>query len=96
MPYVKAVQRDLVDDEVNQMIRDIADRPGLLAYAVTRLSLGFVAETSALDVDGPRGPNFEDYAKAIGVLEAVKLELYRQRVAPYEDIKKDENGAVVA
>ncbi len=37
------------------------------------------------------------YAKineVIGVLECAKLELYRQIAAPYEDIKKAQNGPV--
>lgn len=34
------------------------------------------------------------YNSAIGVLECMKLELYRQVAAPYEDRKKKENGPV--
>jgi hypothetical protein len=30
----------------------------------------------------------------IGVLEAIKLEIYRRQIAPYEDLKLAENGDV--
>jgi hypothetical protein len=37
---------------------------------------------------------FEELSDGIKVLEAAKLEFYRRRVAPYEDIKIKENGDV--
>lgn len=40
------------------------------------------------------GLRFQDFAEVLGALEAAKLELYRRRVAPYEDIKLQENGDV--
>jgi hypothetical protein len=38
--------------------------------------------------------SYQDINELIGVLECAKLELYRQIAAPYEDIKKKENGPV--
>jgi len=38
--------------------------------------------------------NYEQYRNFLGELEAAKLEIYRRQVAPYEDIKIEENGDV--
>lgn len=94
MPYIKQAQREPLDPVIDELTAIVADVPGKLAYTITRLTLEFVQLTAALDVDGHRSVNFEDYAKAIGVLEAVKLELYRQQVATYEDAKRLERGGV--
>jgi hypothetical protein len=37
---------------------------------------------------------YDDYNEQIGILECAKLELYRKRAAPYEDLKEQENGPV--
>jgi len=37
---------------------------------------------------------YDDYNTLIGVLENIKLELYRRKIIPYEDIKIKENGDV--
>lgn len=39
-------------------------------------------------------PKFSDFAEVLGALEATKLELYRRRIAPYEDDKLIENGDI--
>lgn len=57
---------------------------GELNYAVTQLILAFLGGN----------PHYEDYNTVLGVLEAVKLELYRRAIAPYEDWKMAENGDV--
>lgn len=40
------------------------------------------------------GKNYQAFNDIIGALEGCKLELYRRKVAPYEDIKIEENGDV--
>lgn len=37
---------------------------------------------------------YKDFRDFIGELEAVKLEIYRRQIAPYEDKKIKENGDV--
>jgi hypothetical protein len=39
-------------------------------------------------------PKYFNYNRAIGVLECIKQEFYRKQVAPYEDEKERENGAI--
>lgn len=58
---------------------------GELAYAISQLIRSFLAMN---------GFRFKSAAAVIGVLEAVKLEFYRDKVAPYETQKKKENGDV--
>lgn len=38
--------------------------------------------------------SYRQFNEQLGILEAVKLELYRRRIAPYEDKKIEENGDV--
>lgn len=40
------------------------------------------------------GESYQTYNDIIGALEAAKLELYRRKIAPYEDKKIQENGDV--
>ena len=39
-------------------------------------------------------PSYTDYNEVVGVLECMKLELYRRLIAPYENKKKEQNGDV--
>jgi len=38
--------------------------------------------------------SYQTYNDIIGVLECVKQEVYRRRIAPYEEIKLTQNGEV--
>jgi hypothetical protein len=40
------------------------------------------------------GENYQHFNDVLGALEGAKLELYRRRIAPYEDTKIVENGDV--
>ena len=61
------------------------DHPGELTYELYLLCLTAI----------PYEPSYADYATVLGCLEATKLELYRQHIAPYEDAKREENGDVL-
>lgn len=86
MPYIK--HRDWIDTKLEPMIAALVSDPNISAgeinYTITQVLLAWL----------PTSPRYEDYNKALGVLEAVKLELYRRMVAPYEDAKCAENGDV--
>lgn len=58
---------------------------GELNYAITTLCKEYIARA---------GERYENYDAVIGTLECVKLELYRRRIAAYEDKKIKENGDV--
>lgn len=58
---------------------------GELNYFVTVLLLDYLWR---------KGWSYTTYNEVVGVLECAKLEMYRRRVAPYEDTKCTINGDV--
>lgn len=92
MPYIKQNFRDeLIPliDALSQKITEInkanpaQTRDGLLNFAVT-------------EVMNQTFPNarYTDFNEIIGFLECCKLEYYRKKIGPYEDLKETENGPV--
>lgn len=105
MPYIKQDQREKIDDTIDELIQEIShlevdfkkgpdaedyvdlrNLDGVLNYTITRLLNG----TLRL-VDEPKYTKFNT---GLGILEGVKLELYRRRIGPYENEKIEENGDV--
>ncbi|MCL5008092.1 MAG: hypothetical protein M1562_02490 [Candidatus Marsarchaeota archaeon] len=87
MPYIKAKDRPEIDRLVEPLIdmlreQSVDEVDGKVNYALTRV------------INGVYKPKYFNYNRAVGVLECVKLELYRRRVGPYEDEKIGENGDV--
>lgn len=60
---------------------------GELNYVITQAVLNYLDQYDD-------GKSYARYNEVIGVLECAKQELYRRRIAPYEDYKKDLNGDV--
>jgi hypothetical protein len=92
MPYINSADRatltkPLVElvDEINFTVASGSNIHGTLNYAITEL-INLAA----------RPVTYGDYNNLIGVLECVKLELYRRAVAPYEDLKMFQNGDIPA
>lgn len=81
MPYIDDESRRLVDERGPATV-------GELTYRLTTECLAW------LDVFGTQTTDFRRIASVLGALEATKLELYRRRIAPYEDRKAEENGDV--
>lgn len=74
---------------------------GLLGIFTHRIDLNNLSAgelnyliTKIVDRQLGLNPNYARYNEIIGVLECVKLELYRRQVAKYEDKKWTENGDV--
>lgn len=61
------------------------ETPGELNYAFTQLFHAYLGFT---------GESYQAYNDILGALEGAKLELYRRRIAHYEDKKIQENGDV--
>lgn len=59
---------------------------GELNYNITEACIDFIEESGGL--------SYTNVQNVIGVLECVKLELYRRVLAPHEDLKIVENGDV--
>ncbi|NCQ51660.1 hypothetical protein GW796_07155 [archaeon] len=92
MPYVTKNFRQELEpliDALSQKVLEINSnnpkqtRDGLLNFAVTEI----------LNQTFPNA-KYTDFNELIGFLECCKLEYYRKKIAPYEDLKESENGAV--
>jgi hypothetical protein len=79
MPYITREQRERLDI----LARQIKDA-GELNYCLTRTILEYLGEN----------PRYQNYNDVIGVLECMKQEIYRRKIASYEDKKIIENGDV--
>lgn len=88
MPYIKIEDRlkyNQVLTEIKQIIHNISEDKlaGELNYLITEIT--HITTENA---------NYRRFNKVIGVMESAKLELYRRKIAPYEDKKISENGDV--
>jgi hypothetical protein len=92
MPYIKQDFRDelvpLIDalakkiNEINEK-NPAQTRDGLLNYSLTEIMNQVFPDA-----------RYTDFNEIIGFLECCKLEYYRKKIAPYEDLKETENGPV--
>ena len=80
MPYIEPQDRlHILADEKS------ISSPGELNYFISTLVNWYISE---------KGKNYSTLNEVVGVLECAKLELYRRNIAPYEDIKIEQNGDV--
>ena len=93
MPYIKTEDRKKVDDQINELILAISeadptghDVDGFVNYSFTRIIHHLY--------DLVNRPTYKKSNAAMGVLGCIAQELYRRKVAPYEDTKIIENGDV--
>jgi hypothetical protein len=85
MPYIKPGIRAAYSTVEMQIEEMIINHPGNLNYLLTLMCQNY-AEYN--------GNNYQSYNDIVGALECCKLEFYRRAVAPYEDVKIEENGDV--
>ena len=81
MPYIKDKRRK----ELAWTDCYSAQTPGELNYVITVLLQEYVKQ---------RGESYQTYNDIVGTLENCKLELYRRKIAIYEEEKIKENGDV--
>lgn len=87
MPYIPKDQRPELDKKMDALIEHLSHVPleeqdGALNYVITRI------------IKKIYPTRYRHLNRALGVLSAVTLELYRRVVGPYEDEKIKENGDV--
>ncbi len=83
MPYIIKGDRARLDTAIDNLANLIKpeQRAGELNYIVNRLMLKLVGEAK-----------YKDINELMGALECAKIEFYRRKAAPYEDLKAKENG----
>jgi len=79
MPYITQKRREMLNDW------ETPQTSGELNYLLTILCKEY------LEVHGEKYATYNDI---VGALEGAKLEIYRRKIAPYEDKKIKENGDV--
>ena len=87
MPYIETADRLRLEEEseASGCMLPTPRNAGELNYVITLIVHEYWENN---------GSNYQAFNDIIGALEGAKLELYRRRVAPYEDIKIEENGDV--
>lgn len=86
MPYIKSKQKDrFASLDVALEINTVFTNPGELNWLLTKCCLSYL---------NSKEENYQTYNDIIGVLECCKLEMYRRKIAKYEDKKIAENGDV--
>jgi len=81
MPYIRKEDRSRFD----KLLEFDGVNVGELNFLITSLCKKYLQYA---------GENYKVYNSIIGVLECAKLEMYRRKVATYEDLKIEENGDV--
>lgn len=79
MPYIDAKTRKFIDN--GGSIQNV----GELNYFLTKVITNYIMT---------RGESYQTYNDVLGILTAIPLELYRRKIAPYEDKKIKNNGDV--
>jgi hypothetical protein len=80
MPYIKQEDRGNIED-----LTKSPTNAGELNYLLHLIISNYVDDNKE---------SYQTYNDIIGVLECVKQELYRRKIAPYEEKKIIENGDI--
>lgn len=84
MPYIGKEIREELDLYIEPLTEFLGEARlyGVWNYVITKILLA----------TNPKC--YHDYNALIGILECAKLELYRRRIAPYEEKRRREHGDV--
>lgn len=85
MPYIKQETRKYFDTQLEDIASRLRDK-GDLTYCLYKLC--------SLHLKQFAKSSYTTLSMIMSCLEDAKLEWYRQRMAPYEDIKIKENGGI--
>lgn len=85
VPYISKTQRKELDALLSGGHALYLEKPGELNYVLTKAVIAYL-ERKRL--------SYQSITEVIGVLETMKLELYRRLAVPYERRKHLENGDV--
>jgi len=90
MPYIPKNQRQDYDAAITNLLStfddaDVLEAPGILNYIVSKIA------HKLFDAR----PSYRMANTLIGILECIKLELYRRPISQYEDVKLEEHGDII-
>lgn len=85
MPYIKQERRTPLIKSITGSVVSLPETAGELNFVLTVILQDYVTK---------HGVGYQTFNDIMGALEGAKLEFYRRKVAPYEDIKIKENGDV--
>jgi len=87
MPYIPQDERTELDELAGDLVTNLRNGNfrGKLNYFISSVAEGLIQAN---------GVSYSFLNDFIGVLECVKLELYRRVATPYEEKKMEENGDV--
>ena len=85
MSYIRQEDRDIIDEKLDPLIKNLIVNDGELIYIMYKLILGYYAY---------KGFGSSELVKGMGILECVKQEFYRRIIAPIEDSKMKDNGDI--
>lgn len=83
MPYIKQIDRDCLTFDVFKNI--VPQNAGELNFLFSMLIKAYIEDGTEC---------YQKYNDVIGALEGAKLEIYRRKIAPYEDEKILMNGDI--
>ena len=84
MPYIKNENRERLFNPLYEPNGDLPGNCGELNYILTEIILEYLGKDA----------RYQQYCEVEGVLGHIAKEVYRRRVADYEDEKIKENGDV--
>lgn len=91
MPYIRQEDRPQYESEINSLVEKI-DLGAIQDGIIDPGHFNYIFTTILNRCKFTR--NYRNYNAIVGMVECVKSEYYRCEVAPYEDIKKEQNGTV--
>lgn len=84
MPYIKSERRRVFDEYLKLCAKEI-NVEGELNYCIYKLSSLLITRI---------GTSYDKLSMCSSAMEHAKLEWYRRKMLPYEDIKINENGDI--
>lgn len=86
MPYIQDNDREQFKDIIHDCVVKLRNASaGERNYVISSIIWGLFENNK----------NYNEANELMGVLECVKMEFYRRRIAAYEDIKIKQNGDVL-
>ncbi len=91
MPYITKEGREVLLPELESLITEFT---GADSIQGNEGNFNFVVSTLINAMIEEHGLSYANVNSLVGVLECIKLELYRRIAVPYEDLKIIQNGDV--